>query len=185
MVVAVCGDCSVESDLSAPIIQADIIKCMVMYCCEYSLLTKVCFLQPHCVFLFKNGKHCILGAAQTAIILLLHHSSVSEFGAGRRSRFRSRSVRAKEGEVRRIVNIRQLLTCRSDATKDIVSNDRTGFVADRGRSLDVSFNVVESIDESDEASVLRVSKRDAIACDKDQLPVFMLDAPATVHHQVN
>ena len=49
----------------------------------------------------------------------------------------------------------------------------------------MSFDVVESIDESDEASVLRVSKCDAIACDKDQLPVFMLDAPATVHHQVN
>ena len=161
-----------------------LVKCMVLYCCEYSLLTKVCVLQPHRVFLFKSGKHCILGA-HTAIILLLHHSSVSEFGIGRRSSFCGRSMRTKEGEVRRIVDIRQLLTRRSDATKDIVSNDRTGFVADRGQSLDVNFDVVESIDESDEASVLRVSKRDAIACDKDQLPVFMLDAPATVHHQVN
>ena len=78
--------------------------------------------------------------------------------------FASLYVLTKDGSVRMVVGVAQLITGSSDSSKDLLSNGGASFTTDINGCLDnVCFNVEESIDQCDKARARWHPECDAIS----------------------
>ena len=91
----------------------------------------------------------------------------------------------ENGKLGTIVDVSKLGTGSNDSSEYLPSNSGADLLTEGERSTDMNLNVIEGIDQGDQAGLLAQTKLDEIARDENELSTLVLNAPITMLHQMD